>query len=218
MARLSVGHRFERLVVEAEDRSGSRLLWRCRCDCGTVKLAAFHDLNSGRVRSCGCLQRELSTQRLRLIKRKAPRQWVPEIWVWQRMKDRCSNDNAPQYQDYGGRGVRVCERWVQSFDNFLADVGRRPSPRHTLDRINVHGHYEPGNVRWATRDLQARNTRASVCALSVILIRFIKRRSPRTRNEDIGHAFGLQKSAVSKIYLHRVTRDAFGVLGEDLGW
>lgn len=209
MPALPVGSRFTHLVVEAEDRSTGKLRWRCKCDCGSIKLVAFTHLSSGKTKSCGCLLRKT---------RNGARPWVPEIHIWQKMKDRCANENFPQYQDYGGRGIKVCERWIESFDNFLCDMGSRPSQRHTLDHIDVNGNYEPGNVRWATYELQARNKRDSVCALSVILIRFMKRRSPKTRNEDIGHAFGVQRSAISKIYRCEVTPDAFAVLKESMGW
>lgn len=80
---------------------------------------------------------------------------------WRSMIDRCENPKAKQYEDWGGRGIHVCERWKQSFEFFLSDLGPRPHGT-TLDRVNVHGHYEPGNCRWATRIEQARNRRDSV--------------------------------------------------------
>lgn len=81
-----------------------------------------------------------------------------ENHTWQQMRRRCQNPTHPRYADYGGRGIGVCERWA-SFENFLADMGRRPSPTHTLDRINNDGNYEPSNCRWATKREQTLNSR-----------------------------------------------------------
>jgi hypothetical protein len=84
---------------------------------------------------------------------------TPEYGAWSRMKDRCANKNFPQFRDYGGRGIRVCESWSCSFARFLEDMGPRPTPRHSLDRINNDGNYEPGNCRWATPAQQLANRR-----------------------------------------------------------
>ena len=83
----------------------------------------------------------------------------PEHRAWVHMRQRCSNPNKKEWPHYGGRGIRVCERWNKSFVAFLSDMGRRPSPNHSVDRINVNGNYEPGNVRWATKQQQIENTR-----------------------------------------------------------
>lgn len=85
-----------------------------------------------------------------------------EYRIWSCMIDRCENVNTPAYSDYGGRGIKVCERWRNSFESFLSDVGKRPSKNHSLDRLNNDGNYEPGNFRWATRKEQSRNTRRTL--------------------------------------------------------
>lgn len=82
---------------------------------------------------------------------------TPEYRAWQSLKNRCTNPNARDYPYYGGRGIKVCQRWLNSFENFLADMGRRPTPQHSLDRIDPDGDYEPSNCRWATKQEQARN-------------------------------------------------------------
>ncbi len=80
---------------------------------------------------------------------------------WSAMKQRCYDPSCPNYKRYGARGIKVCDRWLASYSNFIADMGRRPSSRHSLDRINNDGHYEPGNCRWSTKSEQGRNTRTN---------------------------------------------------------
>lgn len=89
------------------------------------------------------------------VERRRTAEWI----AWSSMKTRCTNPRSKPFSEYGGRGIRVCASWLASFYNFIADLGPRPSPKHSLDRIDVNGHYEPTNVRWATRLEQAQNTR-----------------------------------------------------------
>lgn len=133
-------------------------MWECVCDCGNSKEVRLSHLTTKRIRSCGCYR---SSEEVR-------RKWVRhgliktrEYRIWMLMLQRCNNPRSTSYRFYGAKGIRVCERW-HSFEAFLADVGPCPSPLHTLDRENPLGHYEPGNVRWATKKEQARNTRSNV--------------------------------------------------------
>jgi hypothetical protein len=152
-ARDLTGLRFGRLVVERRNGTAHRQpLWRCACDCGETVDILGGNLRRGTSRSCGCLKRELQTRH--------GRYGTPEYHVWDAMLRRCTNPAHPGYVDYGGRGITVCERW-RSFENFYADMGPRPSSKHSLDRVNNDAGYEKSNCRWATASQQGFNKRTA---------------------------------------------------------
>lgn len=131
-----------------------RSKWLCRCDCGN--LAAVHSvqLRNSKTRSCGHVVTAVLLERNTSHRRSGTREYA----AWGGMLTRCTNPNSKDFNRYGGRGISVCERW-RTFENFLEDVGPKPSASHSLDRIDVNGNYEPGNVRWATLNEQAANKR-----------------------------------------------------------
>ena len=136
----------------------SKKIYECQCECGKIKTICVAELNNGDTKSCGCLGAENRVKSI--TKHGLSRKGNSEYEIWKGMKARCYNKNHSKYADYGGRGIIVCERWKHSFNNFITDVGLRPSELHSIDRFpNTSGHYEPGNTRWATDEQQSRNKR-----------------------------------------------------------
>lgn len=144
------------LVVSYSHTVKKTPYWLCKCDCGNESFVSSGNLRSGRTVSCGCYWRRIATKHGDCPSVKKSKEYN----TWAGLKARCSNPNNPGWKNYGGRGISFCERWA-SFAAFLEDVGRAPSPKHTLDRIKNHLGYEPGNVRWATRAVQSRNRRVT---------------------------------------------------------
>ena len=148
------GQKFGRLIaIEKTDRRSGKgsIVWKCKCDCGKETFVSSSSLRSGNTQSCGCLNKELVTTH--------GMKNTSEYRSWQSMKDRCYNPNYNQFKDYGGRGIIVCDRWKDSFENFFSDMGPKPSNKHSIDRIDNDGNYELGNCKWSTAREQVRNRR-----------------------------------------------------------
>ena len=169
--KINQGDRYGRLTVikevESFYRKDSKVRRRFlfKCDCGTFKEIVLNDVRNGRTKSCGCLNKELTLNRLNERERFHTHSESKSIEyrLWLGMKQRCYNHNHPRYKDWGGRGIIICDRWLgrDGFKNFLEDMGRRPGKEYSIDRKDNEGNYEPLNCKWSTPKEQMNNRRCS---------------------------------------------------------
>ena len=155
-----IGKRFGRLVVkkQTEQRKSGEIVWECLCDCGNITTGSTGQLNQGKKQSCGCLARESSAKRATkhgLVKTRVYR-------IYRHILDRCLNTNHVHYKNYGGRGITICQLWLDDFVNFYNwAIANGYQDGLSIDRIDVNGNYEPDNCRWSSNVEQSNNTRTN---------------------------------------------------------
>lgn len=146
-------------VRDAGRNKHQKPLWEMMCQCGQTTVVIASHVRTGKTKSCGCLARSGN-------RRSHGGRYHPLYATWCNIKARCDNPALPSYKNYGGRGITYCERW-SDFAKFLADVGEKPFPEASLDRIDNNGNYEPENVRWANRSTQRRNSRGRLVPVEI---------------------------------------------------
>ncbi len=191
-----IGRRFGRLVgisragLDAEGLA----LWLFQCDCGGQVVATGSRVKRGRTQSCGCLRPEATAQSNVKKKTTHGESTSIEYRIWGHMRERCTNPKHKSFPRYGGRGIAVCARW-DDFNNFLCDMGRRPSLMHSIDRIDNDGNYEPGNCRWSLPSEQGKNRSDNKIDAEIAA----RIRLAHGSQESIAAEFGVSQSLVSLV-------------------
>jgi hypothetical protein len=189
-----IGKRFGKIVVEslASITSRHERRWLCRCDCGRATYTVTSKLKDRH----GC--QRCNGKRHGHASRCEGRKQSSTYQIWSTMKKRCTNPACKSFKDYGGRGITVCDRWLESFENFLADMGERPGPGYSIDRKDNDGPYSPDNCRWATRTQQNRNSRtAKLEEHEPTQIRWLL--SEGVTGAAIARFFGVSETQISRI-------------------
>jgi hypothetical protein len=175
--------------------------WNCVCDCGNTCIIQSGNLKSGHSKSCGCNKAEMISNKLG--KHRGTK--TSEFYSWNHMKGRCFRKTNNAYEYYGARGITVCDRWRNSFENFLEDMGMKPSKKHSIERINVNGNYEPSNCRWATISEQSRNKRSNILITDGITTMVLQDWCNKLNIHRHVLVYRKQQNTLHKIGLHIVT-------------
>lgn len=164
------GQRFGQLIaIKPIKQIDRKWHWLCRCRCGVKRIVQGKKLRSGHTQSCGCLKKR-GNNLVHGESRKGHE--TREYKTWKSMRDRCQNSSRADFKYYGARGIKICKRWLQ-YENFLADMGRRPAKGYSIERINNEGNYTPSNCKWATHVEQMNNTSRTRRAEIMRLLRLI---------------------------------------------
>lgn len=156
-----IGQQFGRLkVVEFSSVVQGNSHWVCLCVCGAKIIAAGCNLTKGHTTSCGCFKLDNLKEIMTVHGHARGNARTTEYNCWATMIQRCTNPNSSAWPGYGAIGIKVCDRWLHSFPNFIADMGRKESLGLSIERVNGLGNYEPSNCIWATAKEQANNRRA----------------------------------------------------------
>ncbi len=188
-------------------KGGARAIWKCLCRCGKTTFVRGGNLQSGNTTSCECAHRDKMTKHGHAASSRNGKPPSSLYSCWVSMKNRCESRQYHGYSHYGGRGISICERWRNSFVNFLADVGERPGPEYSLDRIDNDGDYEPGNVRWATARQQRRNSRNRFLSDEEIA-KAIKLRQQGKTHKAIGKLLGVNETSIRRAIKREANKDA----------
>lgn len=180
------GRRYHRWTVLNLVQSLKNTTWRCRCDCGVERDVQAGNLTAGVSRSCGCVRREVTAARSTTHGAARGRVETAEYQTWKHMKTRCLSPRCQDYPYYGGRGITICDEWVNDFGAFVRDMGPRPRG-YTLDRRDVNGPYSPDNCRWATRKTQSNNTRRCI---------FVMHKGKRLTLKELAASYGVPYPAM----------------------
>lgn len=197
------GKSFGEWVVLSYSHTNARgvLHWVCRCSCGTVSEICGNNLKSGKTTNCGCTKAKRTADRNTTHGMSKTRVYK----IWAGMIQRCSNPNRRAYKYYGERGISVCDRW-RDFKNFFDDMGDPPSEKHSLERVDNDGWYEPSNCKWATSEVQSRNNRN--CKLKKDQVLSIKKELDSEKTiADIARTFDVSESLIRAIRNKEVWND-----------